>query len=215
MSVQSVKLNQKKEILKGWVESNFGDFVDYTKSFGFKSKDYVKNGIRIIRISDTTFTSIRDENGIFIEKENAKHYCKWELLEGNLLFLTVGSKPPTYDSLVGKAIIIDHKYEDCLLNQNTEIIRSKNKTKLKQILFLNHFRTKRYLQYIEKIYRGNATRASIMLKELFKFLLVLPKNQNEQNTISQILSDTDELIKQVDYLITKKKILGKVQCRNF
>ncbi len=205
MSSQSLKLNQIESIPNNWDLVNFGDIVDYTKGFAFKSKDYTKNGIRVIRVSDTTFTTIKDEDEIFIEKNNAKHYSKWKLIEDDLVFSTVGSKPPMYDSLVGRVIIIDKKHEGCLLNQNAVIIRIKNKTKLKQILLLNHFRTKRYIEFIEKIYRGNANQASITLKELFKFPLVLPKNQDEQNTIAQILSSSDELIKQIDYLITKRK----------
>ena len=152
MSSQSLKLNQKKEIPNGWKLYNFGDIIDYTKGFAFKSKDYVKNGVRVIRVSDTTFTTIKDEDEIFIKKDNVNHYHKWKLLEDDLVFSTVGSKPPMYDSLVGRAIIIDKKYEGCLLNQNAVIIRIKNKTKLKQILLLNYFRTKRYIEFIEKIY---------------------------------------------------------------
>jgi type I restriction enzyme, S subunit len=193
------------KIPNDWEMVHFGDIVDYAKGFGFKSKDYTKNGVRIIRVSDTTFTSIKNNNPIFINKDDAKHYRKWELLEDDLIFSTVGSKPPMYDSLVGRAIIIDRKHQGCLLNQNAVRIRIKSKTKLKQILLLNHFRTKRYIQFIEEIYRGNANQASITLNDLFKFLIPQPKSKEEQNMIAQILSNADELIKQLDYLITKKK----------
>jgi len=222
---KNIKQGAMQELLTGkkrlegftgdWEVSNFGDIIDYTKGFAFKSKDYVKNGVRIIRVSDTTFSSIKNENPIFIEKNHAKQFRNWELLEDDLVFSTVGSKPPMYDSLVGRAIIIDRKHQGCLLNQNAVIIRIKNKTKLKQILLLNHFLTKRYLRFIEKIYRGNANQASITLKDLFKFSIPFPKNQNEQNAIAKILSYMDLEIEQLEtkkekYVMIKNGMMQKL-----
>jgi type I restriction enzyme, S subunit len=192
-------------IPEDWEVVEFGDLIVYTKGFPFRSADYQNDGIRIVRVSDTTFNSIKDEDAIFVDSSKAKQYGKWRLLEDDLIFSTVGSKPPLYDSMVGRVIIIDKKHEGDLLNQNAVIIRAKKKTKYEQKWMLNHFRTKRYLNYIETIFRGNANQASITLNDLFKFQLALPKDEAEQAVIAQVLSDADDLIESLDKLIEKKK----------
>lgn len=70
---------------------------------------------------------------------------------------------------------------------------------------LNHLRTKRYLRYIELIFRGNANQASITLNDLFHFQLALPHNDVEQQAIATALSDVDALITSLDKLIAKKR----------
>ncbi len=188
-----------------WEVHTFGDIVDYTKGFAFKSKDYRKDGIRIIRVSDTTFDSIKKENGIYVDEKNATDYKKWQLDENDLIFTTVGSKPPMYDSMVGKVIMVSKEFKGCFLNQNAVLIRAKKRTKEKQAILLSHFRMKRYLQYIELIYRGNANQASITLKELFEFKIPLPKDEAEQTAIATALSDADALIRGLEKLISKKR----------
>jgi len=192
-------------IPEDWEIHTFGDIVDYTKGFAFKSKDYRKDGIRIIRVSDTTFDSIKKENGIYVDEKSENEYKNWRLEENDLIFTTVGSKPPMYDSMVGKVIMIAKENAGSFLNQNAVLIRSKKRTKEKQSLLLSHFRTKRYLQHIELIYRGNANQASITLKELFEFKIPLPKEESEQTAIATALSDADALINCIEKLIAKKR----------
>jgi type I restriction enzyme, S subunit len=47
------------------------------------------------------------------------------LKEGDLVVSTVGSKPPMYDSMVGKATFIRAKDSGTLLNQIAVILRSR------------------------------------------------------------------------------------------
>jgi type I restriction enzyme, S subunit len=65
-----------------------------------------------------------------------------------------------------------------------------------------------YLIFIEKKWISQSTGStfnSINSKEVHNVKILLPKSKEEQNTIVKILSDTNELIKQLDYLIKKKK----------
>jgi type I restriction enzyme S subunit len=112
-----------------------------------------------------------------------------------------------YDSLVGKVILINKQHSGSLLNQNAVLIRAKNKSNSIQNLLLNNFRTKRYLNYIEEIYRGNANQASITLEDLFKFQIPIPPTFTEQKAIATALSDVDELINSLEKLIAKKKAI--------
>jgi type I restriction enzyme S subunit len=202
---EGYRMSEVGVIPEAWDVFEFGQLIDYTKGFAFKSKDYRADGIRIIRVSDTTFDSIKEENQIYIDEISSNQYQKWKLEEDDLILSTVGSKPPLYDSMVGKVIIIQKKYEGSLLNQNAVLIRAKKKTKFKQQILLHHFRTKKYLKYIESIFRGNANQASITLEELFQFQIPLPKLEKEQQAIASALSDVDALITALEQLIIKKR----------
>ena len=190
-----------------WELSIFGDLVNYTKGYAFKSSEYRDFGIRVIRVSDTTFDSIHDTNAIYISEGSVKTFRKWQLNEGDLIFSTVGSKPPMYDSLVGKAILIPKEYSGSLLNQNAVLIRAKEFSDYFQKLLLNHFRTARYIDFIEKIFRGNANQASITLENLFQYKIPLPRTKEEQRAIATALSDVDALLDGLDRLIAKKRDL--------
>lgn len=201
------KQTEAGDIPLDWECHNFGDLVDYKKGYAFKSEQYGETGTRIIRVSDTSYADIKDESPIFISDKLAKLYQAWSLREGDLIFSTVGSKPPMYDSLVGKAIYVTKKHEGSLLNQNAVRIRAKSKTEGIQALLLNHFRTERYIDFIEVIYRGNANQASITLENLFEFKIPLPSVEKEQTAIANALSDVDALISELEKLIAKKQAI--------
>lgn len=192
-------------IPEDWEIINFGDLVNYTKGYAFKSSEYVDDGVRVIRVSDTTYDSIEDDGAVFVSERSANSYKKWCLRENDLIFSTVGSKPPMYDSLVGKVILLPREYSGSLLNQNAVVIRTKKYSESFQKLLLNHFRTDRYIQYIEIIFRGNANQASITLVDLFKYKIPLPPTKTEQTAIANALSDIDALIQSLSRLIAKKR----------
>ena len=181
-------------IPEDWELYSLGEITEYIKGFAFKASDFQTHGVRVIRVSDTTFDLIKDDNEIFIDEKKAPFFRKWSMREGDLIISTVGSKPPMYDSMVGKATFVDVKNRNSLLNQNAVIIRSKNWSREAQIFLHNHLKQPRYIDHIEKIFRGNANQASITLKDLFEFLIPMPKDSEEQRAIATVLSDMDAAI---------------------
>lgn len=194
-------------IPEDWEVFNFGSLINYIKGCPFKSADYQHTGVRIIRVSDTSFTEIKDNNPIYISDGKAKTYKPWKLQKDDLIISTVGSKPPMYDSLVGKVIKVTSKHDGSLLNQNALRVRAKSDTNGIQSLLLGHFRTERYIDFIERIYRGNANQASITLQSLFEFKIPLPESKKEQTAIATALSDVDNLIQSLEKLIAKKEAI--------
>lgn len=190
-----------------WEVFNFGSLINYIKGCPFKSADYQHTGVRIIRVSDTSFTEIKDNNPIYISDSKAKTYKPWKLQKDDLIISTVGSKPPMYDSLVGKVIKVTSKHDGSLLNQNALRVRAKSDTNGIQSLLLGHFRTERYIDFIERIYRGNANQASITLQSLFEFKIPLPESKKEQTAIATALSDIDDLIGSLEKLTAKKEAI--------
>ena len=127
------------------------------------------------------------------------------LLKSNdIVFSTVGSRPPAYDSMVGKAILVKNKFEGCLLNQNAVLIRTRSNKKCFQRFLYYHFKTSRYLDYIETIIRGNANQVSITLEDLFKYKITLPTSEIEQQKIVKVISCWDDAIEKTEKLISAK-----------
>lgn len=175
-----------------WEEYQLGEVTSYFKGFAFESKDYTSSGIRIIRVSDMGFDYIKKEDkAIYINEENADKYDRWKLKELDLIVTTVGSKPPVYDSLVGRTIVVQSKDEGLLLNQNAVCLRA-NKN-IEQSFLNALFKKDGYINFIESIIRGNANQGSITLENLFQFKLLVPSSK-EQQKIASCLSSLDDLI---------------------
>lgn len=193
-------------IPEDWEVLNLEDCSYYRKGYAFKSEAYIDSGIRIIRVSDTDANSIKKTKGVYVDPNSKDKYSKWQLKCDDLIFTTVGSRPPMYDSMVGKVIKVDLEYEGTLLNQNAVRIRSNSM--VFQNLLIYFFKQKRYLNYIETIVRGNANQVSITLNDLFKFKLPIPPLP-EQKAIATCLSTWNTTITKLDALIKAKQQLKK------
>jgi len=181
-----------KEFKNDWQEIKLGQVCTYFKGFAFQSKDYISNGRRIVRVSDMGFDYIKDEtNAIYIDENKVELYNRWKLKKNDLIITTVGSKPPVYDSLVGRTIVVKSKDENSLLNQNSVCLRANELIEQK---FLNSlFKRNVYISFIESIIRGNANQGSIALVDLFEYKFLLPELK-EQQKIAQCLLEVDNLI---------------------
>ncbi len=190
-----------------WEEKSLGDVCIHFKGFAFKSQYYTASGRRIVRVSDMGFDYIKNEtSAIYIKEDKAKLYEKWKLMKDDLIITTVGSKPPMYDSLVGRIIVVELKDEGSLLNQNAVCLRA-NKN-IEQGFLNILFRRQEYISFIESIIRGNANQGSIALVDLFKYIILQPKPK-EQQKIADCLSSIDALItaqsQKIDTLKSHKK----------
>ena len=55
-----------KEFDSDWNKSTLGENLTYTKGFAFKSNEYKKEGIRIVRVSDLSKSSIKSKQKKYI-----------------------------------------------------------------------------------------------------------------------------------------------------
>lgn len=202
---EGYKLTEVGLIPEDWDVIKLGDITSYTKGYAFKSGDYTKDGVRIIRVSDTLFDKITNKTPVFIDSSRVNEFKKWSLCTNDLILSTVGSKPPMYDSMVGNVVRVTNKHSGSLLNQNAVFLRVKKE--YSQVYLYYCFKREKYIEHIEKIYRGNANQASITLVELFKYEIPLPPTLEEQKAIATALSDVDNLITNLDDLTAKKKAI--------
>lgn len=189
-----------------WYKFKLGEIISYKKGYAFKSENYRSTGIRIVKISDTTESSIKLDNITCIDVEKYNEYKEWALRENDIIISTVGSRPPLYDSMVGKVVKVPLSCNNALLNQNMVRLRTTENVNQQYLYYL--LKTRRYLNHIENICRGNANQVSITLDELFDYKIDVPPLE-EQEKIVEILSTWDLAIEKQEQLIEKKKEFKK------
>lgn len=195
-------------IPKGWQSTELGELVNHKKGFAFKAKDFNSvGGRRVIRVSDTSATSIKSDDPIFMDESKAIEYDDYKLLRGDIILTTVGSRPPLYDSMVGKTIRVPGEIEGALLNQNLVKLAPKNGELASEFLY-ELLKTQRFQYHIVTSARGNANQASITLDDVFAFPVTLP-TLPEQKKIAEILSTWDRAIE----LLNKQLALKKARIR--
>lgn len=189
------------KVPEGWAIKKLGEIIEYKKGFAFKTEQYKESGVRIIRVSDTNAEGIKNEGLVFLDKEESERFSEYRIIENDIIIQTVGSRPPMYDSMVGKTIIVEKFFEGSLLNQNAVRLRAKNG--INKFLFAS-LKTKRYLNFIETLVRGNANQVSITLEDVFSFQLLIPP-VIEQISIAACLSTWDSAIQKTTQFITQKE----------
>ncbi|MEQ6122654.1 restriction endonuclease subunit S [Pseudotenacibaculum sp. MALMAid0570] len=182
-----------------WEKMRFSDFISYTKGFAFKSKDYQNDGVRIVRVSDLGYDSIKSSHGIYLDKSKVHSVEKYVIDEGDIIITTVGSRPELIDSSVGRGILV-RKNGEGLLNQN--LVKINKCEKIKNKFLFGFFNTKKYFNYITQIQRGNANQSNITLKEFFNYQVSIP-SLPEQQKIADFLTAVNKRIE----LLEKKKTL--------
>lgn len=107
-------------------EIRIGDICEIINGFAFKSKKYVPDGIRIIRITNVQKGYIEDSTPVFY-RDNSPNLERYMLKEGDLLISLTGN--------VGRVAIVDKKFLPAALNQRVACLRMKTNQVKKKYLF--------------------------------------------------------------------------------
>jgi type I restriction enzyme, S subunit len=197
---------QFKGFVDTWEPKKLSELITYIKGFAFKSEDYQKEGFRIIRVSDLLAESINENNErIFIDKRKSNDYEKYRIIPGDIIVTTVGSKPELTNSAVGRTIYYSSLDID-FLNQN--LIKLSSNNNFNSYFIYQNTKTKRYMNHIENIQRGNANQSNITVKELLEYTIFAP-TINEQNKLADFFRILDNKIQlqqeKIDLLKVQKK----------
>jgi len=188
-----------------WVTKKLSQISSYTKGFAFKSEDFTNCGIRVVRVSDLSVDSVKNDNEMtFLNEKDAEKYDRYRIKEGEILVTTVGSKPALKESAVGRAIYIDSS-EQFLLNQN--LLKMEFNQDVSGNFIFRYFNTPSYINFITSIQRGNANQSNITVNDLFSYE-VATTSIEEQTKIADFLSAVDEkirLLKEKHALLQKYK----------
>ena len=176
-----------------WESVVLGDVTDTLKGFAFKSTNYSKSGIKIVRVSNFTSDSISDIDIIHYPEDSIDEYHKYLLKIGDVLIQTVGSWPNNAASVVGKVVKVPKNLDGSLLNQNIVKIYPKSNQTLDNKFLYYCLKSDRFQDYNVGNAVGAANQASITLESIKTYCFNLPPLPI-QRRIADILSAYDDLI---------------------
>ena len=181
-----------------WVKGILSDYIKIKGGFAFKSLNFKKDGIPVIRISNiSNHTNKLDLNNlVFYEKlEDDKNFI---IKRGNLLIALSGAT-------TGKASISDYKGK-AYLNQRVGLFKLTNDNLdygfLTQFVFSNLFKKE-----LKKVLVAGA-QPNISTKDIEMFSFISPCKK-EQIKISRFLSSLDKKIELLKSQIDKTKEFKK------
>lgn len=179
--------------MEEWKEYRLGDLIELNNGFAFKSKDFIQNGIPVIKIKNVKPNRILLEDLSFVSVETAQHKKCVKILPTDILITMTGNrKDGGSDSWVGKVALFkkEGKY---LLNQRVSAI------KVKRHDIINY----KYLAYLlssweSQLYfinnsNSSGGQANISPEIVNNYIIYIP-SLYIQNSISNILSSLDDKI---------------------
>lgn len=188
--------------MTNWVNHKVEDLIDYKKGYAFKSSFYDQEGDHlIVRVSDTTENSINIQTCHKIRKEHVIGLDAYMLRHEDVVIATVGSWADNPQSIVGKVIKVPREANGAYLNQNAVRLRAKSKITQDYLYFV--LKHKGFSDYLLNSAQGSANQASITLKDIFSYQVLLPPLP-EQKAIASVLSSLDD---KIDLLHRQNKTL--------
>jgi type I restriction enzyme S subunit len=166
-----------------WEIVQIGDVAKVQGGFAFKSNDYVKEGIRLLRISNVSFGKIKWNEIAYLQQSFSEKYDDYILRPGDLVMAI--TRPVVSDGI--KVARLNQYDSPSLLNQRVCRFIPKNELDLEflfQMLFNKSF--------VESISGGaiGSQQPNISTGKVEKILIPKPP-KNEQNIISSILQELD------------------------
>ncbi len=116
-----IRKNQK------WPEVSLGEIAEILNGYAFKSKNYVNDGVRVIRITNVQKGRIVDDDPKFYPQNSKEPIGKYELKENDLLVSLTGN--------VGRVGILQKEFLPAALNQRVACLRTDKKKVLTKYLF--------------------------------------------------------------------------------
>lgn len=147
------------------------EIIEYQKGAVFKSQDYQKQGVGIVRVSDFEGDSISLDNIYYISNEIADKNKKVRLKPYDVVITTVGAT-------AGNFIRVPIEADGYLLNQNTVRLRTKENNKWDQIYLFYALKYKNFQEFLLLGAQGSA-QPSIVLDQILDAEIAYPDNRRE------------------------------------
>lgn len=160
------------------------EVADILNGFAFKSKKYVSDGIRIMRIANVQDGYISDENPCFYPMSSMEEISNYLLLQGDLLVSLTGN--------VGRVGILSSSMLPAALNQRVSCIRPHSDKLNTQYLYYYLLRRK-FIQDCTNASKGVA-QLNLSTRWLEKYEIPVPSLDEQQRIVSCI----EELFSSLD-----------------
>ena len=180
-----------------WAVRTISDIADVkTGPFGssLHQRDYVDEGTPIITVEHLGERGVIHEGLPLVSESDRSRLASYRLKQGDIVFSRVGS--------VDRNSLISEKEDGWLFSGRLLRVRVTHENTCPAYLSY-HFNSEPFKRRVRDVAVGQ-TMASLNTQILNSVSVVLPPLR-EQRAISAALSDVDELIGQLDALITKKQ----------
>jgi type I restriction enzyme, S subunit len=179
--------------MSDWGQTSLGEVITHQKGFAFKSKDYQKAGVPVVRVSNFMSDSIDISELYFVSSNVAEENKNVELQTDDIVIATVGSWPSNPASIVGKTIRVPEEANGALLNQNAVRLRVKDLNPDDQNFLYYVLKRPDFINYLVSTAQGSANQASITLKDIFNYQFEWP-GKEERKVIGEFFNSIDKKI---------------------
>ena len=211
---KNIKQGAMQELLTGrkrlegfsreWEEKKLGDVIKLQGGFSFKSEEFQKIGVPIIRISNFDNDRVNLNDVVYSKKINLSE--DFIIKMGDVLIAMSGAT-------TGKVGIYNFSFES-YQNQRVGKFVVLNK-RLNDLKFISHqVRSNTFKEGVKKEIAQGA-QPNISGKQIEKIEMLFPKDPKEQSTIAQVLSDMDVEIEELErkrdkYIFIKKGMMQEL-----
>jgi type I restriction enzyme S subunit len=185
-----------------WVKKKLGEYVVLQGGFAFQSKDFVEDGVPLIRIGDITKEGLCDENAVKLPVYFLDECKEFVLNEYDTIIAMSGAT-------TGKCTIVSKKNLPALLNQRVGRFKIKNSSIDK--LYLYYIVSSYYYQQKLLLDAIGGAQPNVSPRQIEKVICAFPilpdgsPDFSEQRRIASILSSADKVIDSTQKLIAKYK----------
>ena len=176
-----------------WKEVKLGDVAEVLSGYAFKTKDFVEEGIPVVKIKNIVPPIVDIGDTQYVSEELYKEKIKYGLKYNDILISMTGSHINQLASAVGKIGRVKLVGQKLLLNQRVGKLYVKDSVKCNQE-YLYYFLTQDNIRYdLAASAGGSANQANISPQNIRDIDILLPPLK-EQKAIANILSSLDEKI---------------------
>ena len=178
-----------------WKRGLVSDLADTVMGYAFKSNDFVKKGIPLIRMGNLYQNQFQlDRNPIYLPDEFTTEYKRFLLRSGDLVMSMTGTMGKRD---YGFAVEIPENTQDCLLNQRVLKIEPRNSDA--KGFVLNVLKSEIFLSKLYSL-PGGTKQANLSATQIREISVLIPPLA-EQQKIAKILSTWDKAISTTERLI--------------
>lgn len=189
------KLKDNK-LIEGWKSGSLYKVCKVQGGFAFKSEEFLKDGIPLIKISNINDGSVKlEKNNSYVSNNRLKFYKSFIIKEGDILIALSGATVGKIGRIKGIKL--------SLLNQRVGRFIEYSNVISKKYLFYTLLKG----EMLKYIINNAASSAQPNISPFFieNFKILFPSSLTEQCKITEILETIDETIEKTDAIIEKYK----------
>lgn len=168
---------------ESWEVRRLGDYARVLNGYAFKSGDYVKEGVRLIRISNVAIGTLIEKDDKFLPHRFLHEKAEYALKEGDLILSL--TRPIIADGM--KFCFVQKRDLPALLNQRVGKFEITSDRLLKD--YLSHVVFSDYFTKPLRFMAEGSNQPNISPTRLENFLIPIPTDLQEQAEIATVLTN--------------------------